>query len=261
MKAVILAAGSGTRFHPLTKSVPKELLPIINLPAIQYVVNELADSGIDDITIVTSKGKNAICDYFDSQGIDMNYVRQQVPLGTGHALLSAKRHIGSENFCLLLGDDIITSKIPCTEQMITQYNKTYSTILSVEKLPLEEMKKYGAVTGNLCDTRLYEVQDLIEKPKTPVSNLALVGRYILTQEIFTAIEQTKPGYNNEIHITDSLKIVLKEQPVYAYQFDGKRFDVGTPSGWLKCILSFVKNSSEYRPILDDFIQKELSSSS
>lgn len=282
MKAVITAAGYGTRFLPFTKSVPKEMLPIINRPSIEYVVREAVMAGCDDIIIIVGRNKDAIINHFDkndemeyilekngdfksvkiirdiSNLANIHYIRQKEALGLGHAILCAQKHIGNEPFAVLLGDDVVRGKTPCVKQLLDQYEKTYSTTLAIESVPIEETKRYGVIKGELCDDGLYEVRDLIEKPQTFISSLAMIGRYILTPEIFNAIEKTKPGYNNEIQLTDALKLLLNEQPIYAYKFEGRRHDVGTFGGLLKANLDYAKDNPEYKNLLDEFCNESVS---
>lgn len=280
MKCVILAGGFGKRVLPASLAMPKEMFVVDGKPAIQHVVEEASQAGLRDILIVTGKSKRTIEDHFDfntdleislrSKGdfetldkiraisdlADIEYVRQKEPLGIGNAVLMAKRHIASEPMVLMLGDDVVRSKTPCVKQLLGQYEKTYSTTLAIESVPMEEAKRYGVIKGELCDDGLYEVRDLIEKPQTFISSfpgvLAMVGRYILTPEIFNAIEKTKPGYNNEIQLTDALKLLLSEQPIYAYKFEGKRHDVGSFGGLLKANLDYAKDNPEYRDLLNEF---------
>jgi UTP--glucose-1-phosphate uridylyltransferase len=263
-KAVIPAAGLGTRFLPITKNSPKEMLPLVDKPAIQYVVEEAVASGIDDILIITGRGKRTIEDHFDkafelewvlknkndfraleeieriSHLADIHYIRQKEALGLGHAILCAKKHIGDEAFAVLLGDDIVFADVPCTKQLIEQYEKHRASIIAVEHVPLDRIEGYGVVKVSdreMKDKHLHRVEDLVEKPKKEEapSDLGILGRYILTPEIFNCIERTKPGVGDEIQLTDALRILSKnkEEAVYAYEFYGRRYDLGNKMEWLK----------------------------
>lgn len=262
-KAVIPAAGLGTRFLPATKSMPKEMLPIIDKPVIQFVVEEAIASGIDDIIIITGRGKRAIEDYFDtspeiehhlfqnkkyellrkvkdiSSLADIHYIRQKEPLGLGDAILKAEKHIGNEPFAVLLGDDIIVNKKSAMEQLIECYENADSSVIGLEEVPLEMVSKYGIVEVEQQGD-LFLVKNLIEKPdkeKAP-SNLAVIGRYVLTPEIFDCIKEVNPGYNGEIQLTDALKLLLEEQKIYAKKIEGKRYDIGDQLSYVKAIIDF-----------------------
>ena len=262
-KAVIPAAGLGTRFLPATKSMPKEMLPIIDKPVIQFVVEEAIASGIDDIIIITGRGKRAIEDYFDtspeiehhlfqnkkyellrkvkdiSSLADIHYIRQKEPLGLGDAILKAEKHIGNEPFAVLLGDDIIVNKKSAMEQLIECYENADISVIGLEEVPLEMVSKYGIVEVEQQGD-LFLVKNLIEKPdkeKAP-SNLAVIGRYVLTPEIFDCIKEVNPGYNGEIQLTDALKLLLEEQKIYAKKIEGKRYDIGDQLSYVKAIIDF-----------------------
>jgi UTP--glucose-1-phosphate uridylyltransferase len=259
MKAVIPAAGLGTRFLPATKSTPKEMLPVVDKPAIQYVVEEVVDAGIDDILIITGRGKQSIEDYFDmsyelesvleqrndygrlkeleriSDMADIHYIRQKRPLGLGHAISCARKHVDGDDFAVLLGDDIIISDTPCTEQLIDQFQQQQAPVLAVGEVPPEAVVRYGIVDVKPVRDRLYAVQGIVEKPpmdQAP-STLAVMGRYVFTPEIFTDIEQIQPGQGGEIQLTDAIAAHREHHPVYAYQFRGKRFDLGNKMDWIK----------------------------
>lgn len=280
MKAVIPAAGLGTRFLPLTKTSPKEMLPLVDKPAIQYVVEEAIQAGIDDILIITGRGKRSIEDYFDksfeleyflekkndnkklqeiqeiSKMTDIHYIRQKEPRGLGHAILCAKKHVGKEPFAVLLGDDVIVSKVPCILQLIQQYQKHNATILAVEHLPRSVLHRYGVIRYSSQRDHLYEVQDLIEKPsleKAP-SDLATIGRYILSPKIFDCLEKTPPGYNDEIQLTDALNLLRQHETIYAHEFQGKRYDLGNKMGWLKTMIDFALQRDEFRDELLAYIK-------
>lgn len=285
-KAVIPAAGLGTRFLPITKNSPKEMLPLVDKPAIQYVVEEAVASGIDDILIITGRGKRTIEDHFDkafelewvlknkndskaleeiemiSNLADIHYIRQKEPLGLGHAVLCAKKHIGDDAFAVLLGDDIVFSDVPCTKQLIEQYEKRKASIIAVEHVPLDRIGSYGVVKISDVETEdehLHGVEDLIEKPKREEapSDLGILGRYILTPEIFDCTERTKPGVGNEIQLTDALRILSIEEAVYAYEFYGRRYDLGNKMEWLKTTFDVALSREEFREELLDYIKKRI----
>jgi UTP--glucose-1-phosphate uridylyltransferase len=262
-KAVIPAAGLGTRFLPATKSMPKEMLPIIDKPVIQFVVEEAIASGIDDIIIITGRGKRAIEDYFDtspeiehrlsqnkkyellrkvkdiSSLANIHYIRQKEPLGLGDAILKAEKHVGNEPFAVLLGDDIIVNEKSATKQLIECYERVNCSVIGVEEVPLEMVSKYGIVEVEKQED-LFLVKNLIEKPekeKAP-SNLAVIGRYILTPEIFGCVKESNPDYNGEIQVTDALNLLLEEQKIYAKKIGGKRYDIGDKVSYVKAIIDF-----------------------
>ena len=263
-KAVIPAAGFGTRFLPATKAQPKEMLPIIDKPTIQFVVEEAIASGIEDIIIITGRSKRAIEDHFDKSyelekmlevkgkkdllediknisGLaDIHFIRQKEQLGLGHAILCAKRHIGNNPFAVLLGDDIIQSKVPATRQLIDLYNRFNCSVIGCERVPKDRVDRYGIIDGAKDDYGCYNVRDLVEKPKVndAPSDLGIIGRYILTPEIFRILENTAPGVGGEIQLTDGLQKLLKMQGMYAYPFEGKRYDIGSKLDYLKAIVEF-----------------------
>lgn len=284
MKCVIPAAGLGTRFLPATKNSPKEMLPLVDKPAIQYVVEEAVESGIDDIIIVTGRGKHSIEDHFDiafelehilkanneiekleeirkiSELADIQYVRQKKALGLGHAILCAKKHVGDEPFAVLLGDDIVFSKIPCTKQLIDKFKKYNSSIIAVERVPENKIETYGIIEyGTPVENKLYPILDLIEKPKKEKapSNLGILGRYILTPEIFDCIEKTKKGYGGEIQLTDSLRLLKEQQTIYGYEFIGKRYDLGNKMDWLKTTFDVALMRDEFRDELLAYIKEKI----
>ncbi|NLM28282.1 MAG: UTP--glucose-1-phosphate uridylyltransferase GalU [Clostridiaceae bacterium] len=264
-KAIIPAAGLGTRFLPATKAQPKEMLPIVDTPTIQFIVEEAVSSGIEDIIIVTGRSKRAIEDHFDksyeleealkksgkedllsqirdiSNLVNIHYIRQKEPKGLGHAIYCAKAFIGNEPFAVLLGDDIVKSDEPCLKQLLNVYNEYKTTILGVQKVPENEVSSYGIVSGKQIDERVVKVNDMVEKPdidKAP-SNTAILGRYIITPAIFSHLENIPPGKNGEIQLTDALKSLMKEEAIYAYHFIGKRYDVGNRMGFLKATVEFA----------------------
>ncbi|KAA0003109.1 MAG: UTP--glucose-1-phosphate uridylyltransferase GalU [Thermoplasmata archaeon] len=282
MKAVIPAAGLGTRLLPMTKNSPKEMLPIVDKPAIQYVVEEAVNAGIDDILIVTGRGKEVIENHFDvayelekileerkefeklgeirriSQLADIYYVRQHLPLGLGHAVYMARKHIGNEYFALMLGDDIILANKPCIKQLMEVHEKYKSSVIGVQKVEREKVSKYGIIEYEKVEDGVYRIMDIIEKPsmEEAPSNMAVMGRYILHPSIFSFIEKTKPGKNNEIQLTDALKAMLKEHEIYAYEFEGKRFDVGGKLDWLKINIELALKRDEFSE-LRKFIKDEI----
>jgi len=286
-KAVVTAAGWGTRFLPATKAQPKETLPLVDRPMIQYVVEEAVASGIQQIIIVTALGKRAIEDYFDrsfeleafleqkgdlrllhevrriSELADIAYIRQKEQLGLGHAILTTKALIGDEPFAVLLPDDIIDAPTPCTKQLLDIYERYKCSVIAVESIPMKEISSYGVIEARRIDERVSRIMNMVEKP-TPEeapSNLAIVGRYILTPEIFDELEETAPGRNNEIQLTDGLKRLLERQAIYAHEFEGKRYDTGTPLGMLKASVEFALKrddmGGEFRRYLDELRKVEL----
>lgn len=267
-KAVIPAAGLGTRFLPATKAQPKEMLPIVDTPTIQYIVEEAVASGIEDIIIVTGRGKRAIEDHFDksfeleeslekkgktneltkikkiSDMADIHYIRQKEPKGLGHAIWCARKFIGNDPFAVMLGDDIVVSEEPCLHQMIDEFEKKQSSIIGVQEVTREEVSKYGIVdakdTPNNTD-RVYEVSDLVEKPsiEEAPSNLAIMGRYILTPEILDILEHLEPGAGNEIQLTDALRKLNIDQGIFAYLFEGRRYDIGDKYGFVQATVELA----------------------
>lgn len=269
-KAVFPAAGLGTRFLPATKASPKEMLPLVDKPLIQYGVEEAVASGIEEVIIITGRGKRAIEDHFDisyelednlrekgkeklleevqkiSNLVDFCYVRQKEALGLGHAILCARYMIKDEPFAVILGDDIIDSETPALAQMLKVYQQYPGIILAVEEVEQDQIHRYGVIRGKKLADGLYRVEDLVEKPtpeKAP-SNLAIIGRYILTPEIFEALGRVKAGKDGEIQLTDGLKELVVHQPIYAYQIEGKRYDAGDKLGFLKATVEFALKSSE-----------------
>ncbi len=258
-KAVIPAAGLGTRFLPATKAVPKEMLPIVDTPTLQYIIEEAAASGIEDILIITGRGKRAIEDHFDksyelenelkragktdfieqiepiSSLANIHYVRQKEALGLGHAIHCAKSFVGNSPFAVLLGDDIVHSKTPCLKQMIDVYDKYSCSVLGVQTVDTSDVSKYGIIKPESVSERIYKVLDMVEKPKVEdaPSNIAVLGRYIINPEIFECLENVKPGAGGEIQLTDALSMLATKQDIYAYDFVGQRYDVGNKMGFLK----------------------------
>jgi UTP--glucose-1-phosphate uridylyltransferase len=264
-KAIIPAAGLGTRFLPATKAQPKEMLPIVDKPAIQYIVEEAIESGIEDIIIVTGRNKRAIEDHFDksvelemmleekgstqlleivksvSNLADVHYIRQKQPLGLGHAILCARKFIGDEPFAVLLGDDILQSTPPGLKQMINIYEQTETSVIAVQEVPWADVSKYGIVSPATSHTNYRLIEDLVEKPdrdQAP-SNLAVIGRYIIMPEIFRILERQEPGRGGEIQLTDALRVLNKEQQMAAYLMQAKRYDVGDKLGYIEATIELA----------------------
>ncbi len=263
-KAIIPAAGLGTRFLPATKAMPKEMLPIVDKPTIQYIVEEAISSGIEDIIIVTGKGKRAIEDHFDnalelelnlqekgklemlelvqaSANVDIHYIRQKEPLGLGHAVWCARKFIGDEPFAVLLGDDIVRSEEPCLKQLMTQYEKTFSSVIGVQEVPDEDVYRYGVINPVNTNNRLMQVTQFVEKPalEDAPSNYAIIGRYILTPEIFCFLDEKREGKGGEIQLTDAIEALNEIQHVFAYEFEGRRYDVGEQLGFIETTIDFA----------------------
>jgi len=272
MKAVIPAAGLGTRFLPATKAQPKEMLPLIDKPVIQFVVEEAVNSQIDDILIITGRGKRAIEDHFDksfeleqilkqkgkhellkdvkdiSDLADIHYIRQTEALGLGHAVYCAKKHVGDEPFVVLLGDDVIFSRVPCCRQLMDCHEKHGGPVIAVHEVGKDMLKQYGVIDGVGVGGNTYEVKDLVEKPRPgeAPSNLAIIGRYLLTPEIFDAIEQTELGKGGEIQLTDAIKLLSREQRIYATEFDGERYDLGNKEDYIRATIQYALRREEFR---------------
>lgn len=267
-KAVFPAAGLGTRFLPATKAQPKEMLPLVDKPLIQYVVEEAVESGITNITIITGRGKNAIEDHFDvsyeleqvldsrgkkdvlaemrriSNMVNVTYVRQKEALGLGHAILMSRDAVGAEPFAVMLGDDIIDSPEPCLGRMIGLFEKLQASIIATCEVPKSQISSYGVIRGTPVegfDGRVYRIQDVVEKPRADEapSNMAIIGRYILTPQIFNILETTERGAGGEIQLTDGIRQLLEQQPVYAYMIEGTRHDAGDKLGFLKATVEFA----------------------
>ncbi len=280
-KAIIPAAGLGTRFLPATKAQPKEMLPIVDKPTIQYIVEEAVASGIQDIIIVTGRTKKAIEDHFDksvelemelekkqskelleiarnvSQIANIYYIRQKEPKGLGHAVLTAKTFIGNEPFAVLLGDDVIDSEKPALKQMIEVYNKYNASVLGVQTVERKDVNKYGIVDGVQLEERVYRVNDMVEKPAVEVapSTVAVLGRYIITPEIFDFLEKQEVGAGGEIQLTDALNKLAKVQPMYAYDFIGNRYDVGNKMGFLQATVEFALKREELHAEFKEYLKK------
>lgn len=264
-KAVIPAAGMGTRFLPATKAQPKEMLPIVDKPTIQYVIEEAAAAGIEDILIITGRNKRAIEDHFDrsielefllkekekydelkklqeiSDLANIFYIRQKEPLGLGHAVLCARQFIGNEPFAVLLGDDVVYAAVPCIAQMVEVYERKKNTVLGVQQVGWDNVHKYGIVDAEDDAGSLVRVKQLTEKPSRSEakSDLAVLGRYIIDSEIFSILENTAPGSGGEIQLTDALNTLSRHQPVWAYTFEGRRYDVGDRLGFLEATIEYA----------------------
>ena len=281
-KAIIPAAGLGTRFLPATKAMPKEMLPIVDKPTIQYIVEEAIASGIEDIIIVTGKDKRAIEDHFDSAPlledtlerkekfdllaevqssgkVEIHYIRQKAPLGLGHAVWTARKFIGDEPFAILLGDDIVQAEVPCLKQLMDQYDKTQSSVISIMDVAPEETDRYGIIDPYEQDGNLYKVKKFVEKPKlgTAPSNKAITGRYIFTPEIFSYLNEMEIGAGGEIQLTDAIEKLNQVQQVYAYEFEGQRFDVGEKLGFVTTTIEMALQRPDLKDGLIEFMKKKL----
>jgi len=286
-KAIIPAAGLGTRFLPATKAQPKEMLPIVDKPTIQYIIEEAVDSGIEEILIITGRNKRAIEDHFDrsielevtlenkgknellsqikdiSNMVNIHYIRQKEPKGLGHAINCARSFVGREPFAVLLGDDIVYSQNPCLKQLINVYDEYKTTILGVQPVPEEDVNKYGIVEGKYIEDDVYKVKNLVEKPlqEESPSNIAILGRYIITPQIFDILDNTMPGAGGEIQLTDALRELSKKQAMYAYNFKGIRYDVGNKLGFLQATVEFALRredlKEDFKKYLIELIEKDL----
>ena len=282
-KAVIPAAGMGTRFLPVTKSMPKEMLPIINKPVIQYVVEEAVQSGIDDIIMITGRTKRSIEDYFDdapeltthlrNQGkdeackvieevsslADIHFIRQKEPRGLGDAVLRAEKHIGNEPFAVLLGDDFVVGQVPCIRQLISVYAEYKSSVIAIENVPPEKISSYGIIDGHPVGNRLFDLTTIVEKPRIEdaPSSLGAIGRYVFTPEIFECLRQTNPGVGGEIQLTDAIRRLIKTegQNVYGSLFSGTRYDTGDVFGYLKTILDCAMRDEQIADTLRAYLKE------
>ncbi|NIK76107.1 UTP--glucose-1-phosphate uridylyltransferase [Paenibacillus castaneae] len=278
-KAIIPAAGLGTRFLPATKAMPKEMLPIVDKPTIQYIVEEAIESGIEDIIIVTGKGKRAIEDHFDnsleleqiltakhkfellsevrksSDMVDIHYIRQKEPKGLGHAIWCARKFIGDEPFAVLLGDDIISAEKPCIKQMIEKYEQYHTSIIGVQRVAEASVSRYGIVDGTRMEEAFHRVRNLVEKParEDAPSNMAIMGRYILNPAIFDILGNQMPGAGGEIQLTDAIAALNRSEAVYAYEFDGVRYDVGEKMGFIQTTIEFALQRNDLRYELLDYL--------
>lgn len=282
-KAIIPAAGLGTRFLPATKAQPKEMLPIVDKPTIQYIIEEAVQSGIEEILIITGRNKKCIEDHFDksvelemeleksgkeemlkmvreiSDLVDIHYIRQKEPKGLGHAIHCAKTFVGNEPFAVLLGDDVVyTEGKPCLRQLLDCFDEYKTSVLGVQQVAHENVSKYGIVDGLHIEDRVYKVKDLVEKPavEEAPSNIAILGRYIITPTIFEILENTAPGKGGEIQLTDALKTLISQEAMYAYNFEGKRYDVGDKLGFLQATVEFALRKPELRDNFVDYLKTE-----
>jgi UTP--glucose-1-phosphate uridylyltransferase len=279
-KAVIPVAGLGTRLLPATKTVPKELLPIVDTPAIQYVVQEAVDSGLTEMIFVTARGKDGIEDHFDeapelelvleqrgqrellqrlkaiSGLIDIVSVRQKQPLGLGHAVLSARHLVGNEPFAVLLSDDLIDDSIPCVRQLLNVFEAKGESVLALRKVPRPEVRRYGIVQGPTVGGRTYEVQSMVEKPepKDAPSELAIVGRYILHPDIFAYLENIQPGKGGEIQLTDAIAELARRRKVYGYEFTGEHYDVGDKLGFVRATVAYALKRPDLEQKLREYLR-------
>ncbi len=286
-KAIIPAAGLGTRFLPATKAQPKEMLPIVDKPTIQYIVEEAIDSGIEDIIIVTGRNKRAIEDHFDKSYeleaelirkgnqdllsvvqditnlVDIHYIRQKEPKGLGHAIHCAKSFIGNEPFAVLLGDDIVDAEVPCLKQLINVYNEYRTTVIGVQPVPQDHVSRYGIIAGSQIEERVFKVERLVEKPdlEHSPSNIAILGRYIITPSIFNSLEQIQPGKGGEIQLTDALGHLMLTEAIYAYNFIGKRYDVGNKIGFLQATIEFALKRDDLKGDFLTYLKEIISTKS
>ena len=282
-KAIIPAAGLGTRFLPATKSQPKEMLPIVDKPTLQYIIEEAINSGIEEILIVTGRSKKSIEDHFDrsieleleleqkgklemlkmvqdiSNMVNIHYIRQKEPKGLGHAIHCAKSFIGNEPFAVLLGDDIVDAKVPCLKQLINTYDEYKTTVLGVQEVAKEDTNKYGILDVKHIENRVYKVKDMVEKPNVEEapSNIAILGRYIITPEIFNILENQEPGKGGEIQLTDALQTLATKEAIYAYNFEGRRYDVGDKLGFLEATVDFALKRPELRDEFMEFLKGKI----
>jgi len=282
-KAVITAAGWGTRFLPITRSQPKEMLPLVDKPLIQYAVEEAINSGIEQIIMITALGKRAIEDYFDrsfeleyvleqkgetkllqemrelSSLVDICYIRQKEQLGLGHAILTANGIIGEEPFAVLLPDDIVDSKVPVLKQMMAVYEEYKTNVVAIERISSQDTIKYGIIEPKRVSERVYQVLSLVEKPEPAeaTSDLGIVGRYILMPQIFDALKVIPSGKNQEIQLTDALQLLLNQQTIYACEFEGVRYDAGTPLGWLEATVAFALKNPDIEQELREYLRQLL----
>ena len=281
-KAVIPAAGLGTRFLPATKAQPKEMLPIVDKPAIQFIIEEALDSGIDEILIITGRNKRAIEDHFDRSielelqleesgkydlletireisDIPIHFIRQKETKGLGHAVLCAKQFIGNEPFAVLLGDDIVDAEVPCLKQLISAWRDVGGTILGCQEVPQEKVSAYGIVDGVKKKENIWQAKDMIEKPSVEEapSRLAVLGRYILAPEIFDILETTPPGKGGEIQLTDAIKVLAAKDSVFAYSFSGRRYDIGDKEGFLEATVEQALKRPDLRERFIEYLSRTL----
>lgn len=282
-KAVVPVAGLGTRFLPATKTVPKELLPIVDVPAIQYVVEEAVEAGIREVIFVTGRGKDSIEDHFDfipeleqvlnergqpelvrslqriADMIEVVSVRQKKPLGLGHAVLCARDLVGEEPFAVLLADDLIDSPVPCAQQLINIFEEKQESVVALMKVSREEVHRYGVIRGQKLRPQLYAVEEMVEKPATEKapSQLAIIGRYVLRPEIFPVLEKLTPGRGGEIQLTDGLQQLVRQRKVFGYEFAGERYDIGDKLGFLQANIAYALKRPEMRPAIESYLKSLL----
>jgi UTP--glucose-1-phosphate uridylyltransferase len=282
-KAVFPVAGLGTRFLPATKASPKEMLPLIDKPLVQYVVEEAVAAGIEQVLFVTGRGKRAIEDHFDiafelesilrekgkdnefkevrdiAEMVSIFYVRQKQAMGLGHAILCSREFVGNEPFAVLLGDDIIDGAIPCLRQLLDVYEKHRGSVLALEQVPMENISAYGCVEATSISDRIYRVNNLVEKPKREdaPSDLAIIGRYVLTPAIFPILERQEPGKGGEIQLTDAILNLSKKEPIYGCRFEGTRYDCGDKLGFLKATVDMALKRKEIGKGLEDYLRIRL----
>ncbi len=283
-KAVIPVAGLGTRFLPATKTVPKELFPIVDIPTVQYVVQEAVESGIQEVIFVTGRGKDIIEDHFDvapeldhlieergqtkmlrtlqqiAEMIEIVSVRQKRPMGLGHAVLCARDLVGDEPFAVLLADDLIDAQIPCIRQLLNVFEEKKESVVALMRVPQEEIHRYGVIKGKEIESRLYTIQDMVEKPaaEDAPSQLAIIGRYVLRPEIFALLEKTLPGKGSEIQLTDGLLQLVRERGVYGYEFVGDRYDVGDKLGFIQANVAYALKRPELEEKVRDYLRTRIS---
>lgn len=278
-KAVIPVAGLGTRFLPATKTVPKELLPIVDIPAIQYVVQEAVESGITEVIFVTGRGKDSIEDHFDeapelelvleergqremvetlrriSKMTEVVSVRQKRPLGLGHAILCARDLVGEEPFAVLLSDDLIDAAVPCLQQLLKVFAEKDDSVIALRRVPEQEVQRYGIVDGKALSQRLYEVKEMVEKPRPSEapSQLAIIGRYILRPEIFSILENIAPGRGGEIQLTDGISQLARQKKVYGYEFEGNHYDIGDKMGFVRATIAYALKRVELKEQVKSYL--------
>jgi UTP--glucose-1-phosphate uridylyltransferase len=282
MKVVIPAAGLGIRFLPATKAQPKEMLPVVDKPAIQYVVEEAVASGMTDIIMITGRGKRAIEDHFDksyelehklrdggnrealeevqriASMADIFYIRQKEQLGLGHAVLCAKKHIGDEPFAVMLGDDIVVNDRPCIGQIVETFEKMESSVVGVEKVPKSKVSRYGVIKGTRVRDDIFKVEDLVEKPspKEAPSDLAIIGRYVFEPEIFTYLEKIGPGKSGEYQLTDAMRLLCRKKGLYGLRFKGRRFDIGSKADWIRATVELSMDRPDLSSELGFAVRKK-----
>jgi len=282
MKAVIPAAGLGVRFLPLTKEQPKEMLPVVDRPAIHWVVEEAVRAGVSDILIITGREKRAVEDYFDSSPrlqhymksnkenglealdalrakVDIHYIRQREPRGLGDAILTAEKHVGDEPFLVMLGDTINVAKVPVAKQLMDVHAALGSSVIAIERVRREKISSYGIVAGTMKQVRLMLIRELVEKPQAEdaPSDLGISGTYVLTPRIFDCVRRTPPNAGNEVQLTDALRLLSQEEPIYGYLFEGRRYDIGTKLDWILAHLELSLARDEFREPLMAFMRERL----